>query len=163
MEIKDVKVWSGVNATVGLTAPTVNLRKTWEKKGSFQKIPFDALQQAMYEPGVDFLFKTGALYIKEKEINIALGLIDEDEPEAVAFVLDDATAKELLTKTPLKAYRETLEKLSHIQLIDLAATAVDLRVQDFQRCKAIQDKTGIEVFKKVTEAVEEDSAKTQQG
>ena len=80
MEIKDVKVWSGVNATVGLTAPTVNLRKTWEKKGSFQKIPFDALQQAMYEPGVDFLFKTGALYIKEKEINIALGLIDEDEP-----------------------------------------------------------------------------------
>lgn len=150
-----VTVKSTVKAQVSLNVPSLNLRRSWPKKGAIQKIPFDALEQAIYEPGVEYLFKSGTLYIEEMEIKIALGLEDPEStaPENI-IVLNDAEMKKLLTGTALKDFRETVEKLSHEQLKELIRYAIEIRVTDFQRCSILSKAYGgnVDVLKAVMQA-----------
>lgn len=143
-----VSIKSTIKALVSINVPNLNLRRSWPKKGAVQKIPFDVLEQAYFEPGVEYLFKTGVLYIDDMEVKRALGLEapEAEEPETI-IDLSDSFMSKLLTATPLKDMRETLEKLSHEQLVELSYYAVEIGVTDFQRCKLLKDKTGIDVMK----------------
>ena len=145
---KMIDVKSTVKAMVSVNVPSLNLRRSWAKKGAIQKIDADLLQQAYFEPGVEYLFKTGILYIDDMNVKIALGLEAPDAEEPTNVIeLTDEYAKKLLTGTAFKDLKEILEKLSHDQLIELANTAVELEVTDYQRCKLLMDKTGIDVMK----------------
>jgi hypothetical protein len=73
-----ITIKSTVKAQVSISVPSLNLRRFWPKAGAIQRIPFDLLEQAIYEPGVEYLFKTGILYIDDMETKIKLGL---EEPE----------------------------------------------------------------------------------
>lgn len=146
----DVIVKSMVKAVVVMNVPTLNIKRTWLKKGAIQRIPKEILEQAIYDPGVEYLFKTGILYIDDMQTKIDLGLEEPETTEPTnVIVLDNEAAKKLLTATPLKEYRETINKLSHEQLVELANTAVELEVTDYQRLNLLKQKTDIDVFKVV--------------
>ena len=143
-----VNIKSTVKALVSINVPTLNLRRSWPKKGAIQKIPFDVLEQAYFEPGVEYLFKTGVLYIEDMEVKRALGLEDPETEVPTAIIdLTDDYMKKLLTATPLKDFREEVEKLSHEQIKELVQFAVEIGVTDFHRCKFLQEKTGFDVMK----------------
>ena len=143
-----VVIKSTVKALVSISVPSLNLRRSWARKGAVQKIPMDILEQAYYEPGVEYLFKTGILFIDDMEAKKALGLEDESATEPTAVrELNEEIATKLLTKTALKDFREELEHFSHDQLIELSYMAVDMGITDYHRCKLLQDKTGIDVMK----------------
>lgn len=152
----DVNVKSTIKAIVVMNVPTLNLKKTWSKKGAVQKIPFDLLEQAIYEPGVEYLFKSGILYIDDLDTKIQLGLEEEGEEELKILLIDDKTAKHLLENVPLKEFRETVEKISHDQAIELAKTAIDMRINDYQRAKILKEKTSIDVFGQIIKLQEEE-------
>ena len=122
-----VNIKSTVKALVSINVPTLNLRRSWPKKGAIQKIPFDVLEQAYFEPGVEYLFKTGVLYIEDMEVKRALGL-EDPEAEAPTAIIDltEDYMKKLLTATPLKDFREEVEKLSHEQIKELVHFAVEI-------------------------------------
>ena len=143
-----VNIKSTVKALVSINVPTLNLRRSWPKKGAIQKIPFDVLEQAYFEPGVEYLFKTGVLYIEDMEVKRALGL-EDPEAEAPTAIIDltEDYMKKLLTATPLKDFREEVEKLSHEQIKELVQFAVEIGVTDYHRCKLLQEKTGFDVMK----------------
>ena len=66
------------------------------------------------------------------------------------FAIIDLTEdymKKLLTATPLKDFREEVEKLSHEQIKELVQFAVEIGVTDYHRCKLLQEKTGFDVMK----------------
>ena len=73
-ERKDITIKSTVKAIVVMNVPSLNLRRTWQKKGAIQKIPMELLEQAIYDPGVEYLFRSGTLYIEDMEAKIVLGL-----------------------------------------------------------------------------------------
>ena len=153
-----VNIKSTVKALVSINVPTLNLRRSWPKKGAIQKIPFDVLEQAYFEPGVEYLFKTGVLYIEDMEVKRALGL-EDPEAEAPTAIIDltDDYMKKLLTAIPLKDFREEVEKLSHEQVKELVQFAVDLGVTDYHRCKLLQEKTGFDVMKAAIARKEEEA------
>lgn len=153
-----VNIKSTVKALVSINVPTLNLRRSWPKKGAIQKIPFDVLEQAYFEPGVEYLFKTGVLYIDDMEVKRALGLEDPETEVPTAIIdLTDDYMKKLLTATPLKDFREEIEKLSHEQLKELVQFAVELGVTDYHRCKLLQEKTGFDVMKAAIARKEEEA------
>jgi hypothetical protein len=160
MESKQVVVKSTVRAQVSVNVPSLNLRRSWAKKGAIQKIPFDVLEQAYYEPGVEYLFRTGALYIDDMEVKIALGL---EDPEATVptnvIEMNDEYAKKLLTATALKDLRIEVEKLSHEQLLELARMAIDMKLTDYHRCEILKSKTGIDVMTASIARQEEEAEK----
>lgn len=142
-----VNIRSTMKAIVSINVPSLNLRRSWAKKNAVQKIPFDILEQAFYEPGVEYLFRAGILYIDDMKVKQALGLEAPDTEVPTMIVdLSDEYCNKLLTGTALKDFREELEKLSHDQLIELAHFAVELGITDYHRCQLLKDKTGIEVL-----------------
>lgn len=153
-----VNIKSTVKALVSINVPTLNLRRSWPKKGAVQKIPFDVLEQAYFEPGVEYLFKTGVLYIDDMAVKQALGLEAPDAEEPTAIIdLTEEFMKKLLTGTALKDFREEVEKLSHEQIKELVNYAVEIGVTDYHRCKILQDKTGFDVMKAAVARKEEEA------
>lgn len=143
-----VSIKSTVKALVSINVPSLNLRRSWPRKDSIQKIPFDILEQAYFEPGVEYLFKTGVLFIEDMEAKKALGLEAPDAEVPTAIIdLTNERMEKLLTATALKDLREEVEKLSHEQLIELAHYAIEIGVTDFHRCKLLQEKTNIDVMR----------------
>lgn len=143
-----ITIKSTVKAQVSVNVPSLNLRRFWPKKGAIQRIPFDILEQAIYEPGVEQMFKSGILYIDDMETKIKLGL---EEPEATEpqniIVLSDADKEKLLTGTALKDFREKVEKLPFEQVRELAYFAIEKKITDFQRCEIIKKACGVDVLK----------------
>ena len=76
-----VKIENLVSSRVVLTMPEMRLRRVWEKKGAVKVIPFDQLEEAIYNPGVEALFRDGVLGIEDMEVKKALGLEPEDADE----------------------------------------------------------------------------------
>lgn len=151
-----ITIKSTVKAQVSISVPSLNLRRFWPKVGAIQRIPFDLLEQAIYEPGVEYLFKTGILYIDDMETKIKLGL---EEPEAKEpqniIVLSDADKDKLLTGTALKDFREKVEKLSIEQARELAQYAIDKGITDYQRCEIMKKASRIDVLKCVMQNLDD--------
>ena len=115
MENKRIMIENLVNRQVGITIRELNLSRSWEKKGAKKPIELDVLKQAIYDPGVEWMFVNGLLGIAEpnaKEILVELGLESEDseEPENV-IVLNDKQRRRLMTVAPMEEFKNTLKKL----------------------------------------------------
>ena len=54
-----VKVVNLISSRVNINIPDIRLNRVWEKKGAIRIIPFEQLEEAMYNPGVEALFKEG--------------------------------------------------------------------------------------------------------
>lgn len=152
-----VRIKSTQRATVVLTVPHLNLRRTWSRKGAIQQIPYELLEQAIYEKGVEYLFRTGILFIDDLNIRIRLGLelAEATEETASMIELTDEVAEEILFKTPLKEMRDQVEKMSKVHVEELANIAIEKGLTDYQRCKLLQDKTGKNILNIVIRENEE--------
>lgn len=142
---------------VGITVPHLNLRRTFPRKGAIQNIPFELLEQAIYEPGVEYLFRSGILTISDLDVRIRLGLEEPDATEETAKMIEltDEYAEELLFKTPLKEFREKLTKLSYEQAMSLADIAIKKELMDYQRAKLLKDITEKDIMTIVMREQEE--------
>jgi hypothetical protein len=155
---KVVRIESMINAQVSIAIPTLNLRRSWERKGAIQQIEFRDLEMAFYEPGVEGLLRGGILYVNDEEARIALGL--EDKENGISIIkMDAAKSKEVLEEMSLKDFKELLEQLTPSQIEDLADEAVKLRLTDLNKAEAIKNKSGINVAAKVLAAKEDDAEK----
>jgi hypothetical protein len=142
-----VKVKSLVSSRVVLSVPDLRLKREWEKKGAVKTIPFDQLEEAMYDPGVEFLFKEGALGIDDMEVKIALGLEDEGvvEPTNI-IVLDDNQRERYLKNMPMPEFRQEVKKLPHEQLVELAYYAIEHEIANFDKSELLLKLTDIDIL-----------------
>lgn len=118
-----IYVKSNSNCTIGINVPELHLKRTWTKRG--QKYPFDrtVLEQAYYEPSVEYLFRHGMLITDDKQFKIDIGLISEDAEEDF-IELTEAIMKRMIKLMPLTEVRDMLSKMSPEQCDDLANFAI---------------------------------------
>ena len=147
---KKVKVVSLVSQRVVLTVPDLRLRRVWEKKGAVATIPFDQLEEAMYSPGVENLFKNGILGINDMEIKIALGLEPEGATAPVnIIVLTDDERKRYLTSMPTFEFREKIKELPIEQINELAAYAIANEIADYDKSEIIKKYVDIDIIRAI--------------
>ena len=146
METK-VKVKSLISSHVLLSVPELRLRREWEKKGAIKIIPFEQLEEAMYNPGVEALCKEGALGIDDLEVKIALGLEPDGAVEPVNIViLNDAQRERYLRNMPMVEFRQKVKELPQEQLIELAEYAIAHEIADFDKSDLLLRLTDIDVM-----------------
>lgn len=144
---KKVKVVSLVSHRVILTVPELRLRRVWERKGATALIPFEQLEEAMYSPGVENLFKNGILGIDDMEVKIALGLEPEEAKEPVnIIVLDDAQRKRYLTVMPLNEFKQKIKELPREQINELAAYAIANKIMDYDKSEEIKKYIDVDIM-----------------
>ena len=144
---KKVKVVSLVSHRVILTVPELRLRRVWERKGAVVLIPFEQLEEAMYSPGVEALFRNGTLGIDDMEVKIALGLEPEGAKEPVNIVtLNDDQRKRYLTVMPLHEFKEKLAELPREQITELAAYAIENKIMDYDKSEEIKKYIDVDIM-----------------
>lgn len=143
-----VIVTSMVNGIIGINRPEYRLVKTWPQKGSRLPVEKDSLRQAIYEPGVEYMFKKGMLYIDDMEFKIELGLEEEGTKTPTAIIPVDAKYLErVLKRMPVREMKEVIKTMNDVQkreLIDYATEQNDIQLD---RINAIKELTGIDLLR----------------
>lgn len=147
MEKEMVTVISTVNGVVGIYLPDLRFKKEWTRKGQRQKIDRDLLQDIMYDPGSEYMFRTGMLYIEDMNIKKEIGLEPEEATEPVnIIILDEQQLHRYLTVMPLHEFKENVKKLSIEQAKNLVDYAVQKETITFDKAEFLEKITGLNVM-----------------
>lgn len=143
-----VIVTSMVNGLISINRPEHRLVKVWPQKGTKLPVEKDALREAIYEPGVEYMFKNGMLYIDDMDFKIELGLEEEGAKEPTAIIpVDEKYLERVLKKMPLFEMKNVVKNMNAEQkheLLDYAAEQSDIQMD---RISAIREITGTDLFK----------------
>lgn len=143
-----VIVTSMVSGNVGLTLPHLRVNKTWPKKGTKLPVEKDILREAIYEPGVEYMFKNGILYIEDMDFKIELGLEEEGAKAPTAIVpVDEKYLERLLKRMPVAEMKMTLKKMNSDQLREMVEYASEQNDIQLDRLSAIKEIAGVDLFK----------------
>ena len=144
---KKVKVKNLISQRVVLSLPELRLRRVWEKKGAVMLIPYEQLEEAMYSPGVENMFREGILGIDDMETKIALGLEEEGATEPTnIIILSDQELKRYLTVMPAFEFKEKVKDLPRQQIMELVNYAIANEIANFEKSEILKQYTGIDVI-----------------
>ena len=142
-----VKVVNLISSRVNINIPDMRLSRVWERKGAVRIIPFEQLEEAMYNPGVEALFREGILGIEDLEVKKALGLEPEDATKPVnIIVLDDNQRKRYLTVMPTAEFKIKVKELPIEQVRELAQYAINNEIAAFDKAEIIKDMIGTDII-----------------
>jgi hypothetical protein len=145
-----VKVVNLVSSRVSINVPDVRLSRVWEKKGAVKTIPFDQLEEAMYDPGVEAMFRDGILGIEDIKIKQKLGLEPEDVTEPVnIIILNDQQRRRYLTVMPFPEFKAKVQELPVEQIKELAYFAIQNELIDFEKDELLKKMVNIDVVKSI--------------
>ena len=148
----DNKVWviNTTNGRVGIEVPELRFKRLWEKKNSKKPIDLETLKELIYDPGVEYMFKEGILFIEDMKVKQMLGLEPEDakEPKNI-IILSDTQKKRLLTLAPIQELKDTVKKLSKEQVKNLVDFAIMNEVTDLDKCEFLKSITNIDIIKAI--------------
>lgn len=140
-----------VTSMVGGTISAASLEhRVWNKKGQKLPISKDVLREAIYEPGIEYMFKKGILYIDDMEMKIELGL---EAPGTTAptevLPVDDKYLNRVLKLMPISEMKAAIDKMSIVQkqeLVDYASKQNDIQLD---RLAIVSDKCNVDILKTI--------------
>lgn len=145
-----VLVTSMVKHSVGITLPQNGymIEKRWAQKGAKVLIDKESLREGIYLPGVEYMFKTGILYIEDMDFKIELGL---EEPETKTptniIPMDEKYLERVMKRMPVAEMKQAVKKMSPDQLQELVLYASSQNDIQLDRITAIKELTGTDLFK----------------
>lgn len=140
-----------ITSMVGGTISAASLEhRVWNKKGQKLPVSKDVLREAIYEPGIEYMFKKGILYIDDMEMKIELGL---EAPGTTAptevLPVDDKYLNRVLKLMPLSEMKAAIDKMSIVQkqeLVDYASKQNDIQLD---RLAIVSDKCNVDILKTI--------------
>lgn len=140
-----------VTSMVGGTISAASLEhRVWNKKGQKLPVSKDVLREAIYEPGIEYMFKKGILYIDDMEMKIELGL---EAPGTAAptevLPVDDKYLNRVLKLMPISEMKAAIDKMSIVQkqeLVDYASKQNDIQLD---RLAIVSDKCNVDILKTI--------------
>lgn len=142
-----VIVTSMVGGNIGITLPHIRFNKTWPRKGTKLTIEKDVLREAIYEPGVEYLFKQGILYIDDLSFKIELGLEPEGAEAPTHVAVDEKYMTRVLKVMPIGEMKKAISEMNEIQrqeFVDFASSQNDISLE---RIKVVDQVTGANILK----------------
>lgn len=149
MENKQVMITNTIKSRVGINVPDLHLKRVWEKKGVKKPIDFETLQQAFYDPSVEYLLREGILYIDDMEVKIALGLEAEDAEVPAIVILSDNDLKRYLTAMPTFEFKEKIKTLGREQIQALVDYAIENELTPYDKCEILKEITQTDIIRAV--------------
>jgi hypothetical protein len=145
-----VTVTSMVNGRIGLVLPHMHINKVWPKKGTKLPIDKDILREAIYEPGVEYMFKQGLLYIEDMEFKVELGLEQEGTKVPTEVIpVDEKYLNRVLKLMPIAEMKKAVEAMNDNQVRELVDYASELDGIQFDRMDVLKKMTGIDIVKMI--------------
>ena len=142
-----VMVMSMIGGTISV--PSLG-RKVWSKKGQKLMISKEALREAIYEPGVEYMFKNGMLYIEDMDFKIELGLEEDGAKVPTQIIpMDEKYLNRVLKLMPVAEMKKAIDNMTESQKQELIDYAVSQRDVQLDRVRVVSEKCGIDVLKAI--------------
>lgn len=140
-----------ITSMVGGTISAASLEhRVWNKKGQKLPVSKDVLREAIYEPGIEYMFKKGILYIDDMEMKIELGL---EAPGTTAptevLPVDDKYLNRVLRLMPISEMKAAIDKMSIVQkqeLVDYTSKQNDIQLD---RLAIVSEKCNVDILKTI--------------
>lgn len=142
-----IKVRSLVGGTLFIEDPDLKIKRTWDKKGAVRTIEKEDLEQMMYNPGVEYMFKQGMLAIIDDDadkLNVELG-IQEEGTEPRILALTDEKMDEIM-KMKMPDFRVAVKELSREQLNELVNYCIENELTNYDKITLLKDLTHIDIL-----------------
>ena len=149
MENKQVMITNTIKSRVGINVPDLHLKRVWEKKGVKKPIDFETLQQAFYDPSVEYLLREGILYIDDMEVKIALGLEAEGAESLNIVVLNDNDLNRYLNVMPTFEFKNKVSTLGREQIQALVDYAIEHELTPYDKCNILKEITQTDIIRAV--------------
>lgn len=149
MENKQVIITNTIRSRVGINVPDLHLKRVWEKKGVKKPIDFETLQQAFYDPSVEYLLREGILYIEDMDVKIALGLEEESAKTPNIVILSDNDLNRCLTVMPIFEFKEKVKNLGKEQIQALVDYAIEHELTPYDKCEVLKEITQTDIIRAV--------------
>ena len=142
-----VMVTSMVGGTISASALN---HRVWNKKGQKLPVSKDILREAIYEPGIEYMFKNGILYIEDMDFKIELGLEAEGTVTPTQIIpMDEKYMTRVLKLMPISEMKKSIDEMSMVQKQELVDFAVKQNDIQLDRIKIVSDKCGVDVLKAI--------------
>ena len=140
-----------VTSMVGGTISAASLEhRVWNKKGQKLPVSKDVLREAIYKPGIEYMFKKGILYIDDMEMKIELGLEAPGTTTPTEVLpVDDKYLNRVLKLMPISEMKAAIDKMSIVQkqeLVDYASKQNDIQLD---RLAIVSDKCNVDILKTI--------------
>ena len=140
-----------ITSMVGGTISAASLEhRVWNKKGQKLPVSKDVLREAIYEPGIEYMFKKGILYIDDMEMKIELGLEAPGTTTPTEVLpVDDKYLNRVLKLMPIPEMKAAIDKMSIVQkqeLVDYASKQNDIQLD---RLAIVSDKCNVDILKTI--------------
>ena len=143
-----VMITSMVGGTIRVSALN---HRVWNKKGQKLPVSKDILREAIYEPGVEYMFKKGILYIEDMDFKIELGLEAEGTKVPTEILpMDEKFMNRVLKLMPVPEMKTTIDKMTMVQKQELVDFAVKQNDISLDRIKIVSDKCGVDILKTIS-------------
>ena len=150
MANKKIKVVNTTTSKVSVNVPSVPFKHEWLGQNAFFMIPQETLEQILFDPGVEYMFKTGMLYIEEMETKQELGLepVEAKEPVNI-IVLTDKERRYYMVNMPFDEFKKKVDQLNREQATLLAEYAIANRLADIDKSDYLKEKTGRDIYQAI--------------
>jgi DNA polymerase III delta prime subunit len=142
-----VEIKSLVGGTLFIKDPDLRIKRTWNKKGAVRTIEKEDLEQMMYNPGVEYMFRQGMLAIvgdNAEQLNIELGLQEEGAEPKILALTDDKIEEIIQMKMP--DFRAAVNKLSHEQLQEMVNYCIKNEFTNYDKITLLKDLTQVDIL-----------------
>lgn len=150
-----VIVISNTSGEVQIDLPELRLKRVWTKKGAKLPIELETLKEALYDPGVNYMFTHGLLYIEDMSAKKELELEPEDaETPQNIIVLSDDQKERYLNRLPHRDFVIAFGKLSPNEQVSLAEYAIEHNINILEnKNQIIMAATHIDVNRVIKESL----------
>lgn len=143
-----VMVTSMVGGTISVSALG---HKIWNKKGQKLPISKEILREAIYEPGVEYMFKNGILYIEDMDFKIEIGLEAEGTKVPTEVLpVDEKYLNRVLKLMPIVDMKKAIDSMTMVQKQELVDFAVKQNDISLDRIKIVSEKCKVDILKAIS-------------
>lgn len=152
-----VMVTNMVNAMVSVKDQAFNVNRRWMKRGQTIPIPYEAVENMLWEEGFRRMIESGVLYIQNMKDKQDLGLepMEATKPTNIK-ALTEQDMKNLWNTVPITVFKKEVVSLPRVQVDSLVEYAIQNKIVDGAKCSFIKDLTHKDILSAIS-AIEEDA------
>lgn len=159
MERRMVMVKNNYDSQVGVIDPLTGMKMRWQKRGQSLPIPFETLQQLVYQDGFRRMLDQGILYIESMQDKKDLALEPQEAEKPTNLIsLSEIQIKNFLTTMPIDVCKRELSKLPDTQIDNIIDYAISHEILDAAKCKLLKEVTGRDILAIVSRKQEMEAA-----
>lgn len=136
-----------IDSQVSVRDLSIGVNRRWQRRGQVIPIPYEAVEQLLWQDGFRRMIDQGVLYIENMRDKQDLGLepMNVSQPTNI-IALNEEEIVELLKAATIDDFKKTICSLSDTQIDSVIDYAISHKIVDAVKCTILKQVTGRDIL-----------------